>query len=561
KTAAERDQIWFARKSAFGAIAQISPAYLMVDGTVPRSKLAATLSEVNRICATQNLRVGYVFHAGDGNLHPLILFDPRDADMVRRMESAGQQVLELCVRQGGTITGEHGVGSEKMKYMSLMFNPAELAALQDIKDVFDPKHALNPGKIIPAYTLEPQPTKPAPAEKAFAPKTLEEAANALRAWNAQNPAPRVRIRGGGTKTRVIARSILSGAAFVAAESKDRDEAMTDVTLSTRALRGIKAYARNDLYVTVGAGTTLAELQTELARDQVWAPLASPWQESTIGGIVATNFNAPLRMRYGALRDLILAITLVLLDGRVIRAGKPVVKNVAGYDLPKLFVGSYGTLGLMTDVTFKLVPFPRARATIVVPVDDLNKGVKLGMRLLRVCLVASSLLLCHGCTIPGSASRFNLVYTVEGVPEDTQAELVEAQAVIKSEGLAEIADGALPSGSDVWARWVNTAAQSGTLARAGVPPKDLPSVLNAIAPALRDAHAIVDFASGLIYAHDAPVETLRRVARAVGGYAIVLSAPQPPQDVWGHKPDGFDLMRALKARWDPRGLCNPGAFIV
>ena len=350
----------------------------------------------------------------------------------------------------------------------------------------------------------------------------------------------MRIRGGGTKSSVT---------------------QPEIIFSTRALRGIKAYARNDLYVTVGAGTTLAELQAELARDQVWVPLISPWRESTIGGIVATNFNAPLRMRYGALRDLILAITTVLPNGRIIRAGKPVVKNVAGYDLPKLFIGSYGTLGLMTDVTFKLMPFPRARSTLVVPVDDLDRGVKLGMDLLRVCLVASSLLLCKGCDLPGSSKPSNIIYTAEGVPEDVQAELAQARQVIKAAGLSEIANAALSSGSDVWAHWINIASQNGTLMRAGVPPKDLPIVLNGIATALNDPRVVVDFAAGLIYAHDAPVDVVRRAAQAVRGYAIILSASAPPADVWGHQPDGLDLMRALKARWDPRGLCNPDAFIM
>ena len=93
---------------------------------------------------------------------------------------------------------------------------------------------------------------------------------------------------------------------------------------------------------------------------MWVPLASPWNESTLGGIVATNFNAPLRMRYGALRDLVLTATVALPNGRVIRAGRPLVKNVAGYDISKLFVGSYGTLGVITDVTLKLAPLPRAR---------------------------------------------------------------------------------------------------------------------------------------------------------------------------------------------------------
>ena len=325
---AERDKIWFARKSAFGAIAQISPAYLIVDGTVPRSKLAKALSEINRICTSHDLRVGYVFHAGDGNLHPLILFNPQDADMVRRVHEAGQEVMELCVAIGGTITGEHGIGSEKRQYMRLMFNEDELRVMQDIKDVFDPRNLMNPGKIVPDLAA-PQAVPvvqphPAVEASAYAPRHLKDAADAVRSWHAASRS--VRVRGGGTKSGLLPPA--------------------DVLLSTRELCGIQAYELNDLFVTVGAGSPLAELQAQLARDKVWTPLVSPWPEATVGGMVAANFNAPLRMRYGAIRDLILAMTVVMPDGRVIRAGKPVVKNVAGYDLAKLQIGAYGSLGLI-----------------------------------------------------------------------------------------------------------------------------------------------------------------------------------------------------------------------
>ncbi|MBI5303801.1 MAG: FAD-binding protein [Chloroflexi bacterium] len=543
KTAAERDQIWYARKSAFGAIAQISPAFLMVDGTVPRSKLGKTLGAINDICAEQELRVGYVFHAGDGNLHPLIMFDPRNPEMVQRMHIAGQQVMELCVRQGGTITGEHGVGSEKIKYMPLMFSPEELQAQQEIKDIFDPRHLLNPNKIIPGIKdlsgLRDLTGLSAPITGEFAPSSIEEISDAFRAWNAMNTAPSVTIRASTNPLPIPPPPKTGEGAIV---------------LDTRGLRGVKAYARDDLYVTVGAGTTLAELQTELARDQVWAPIASPWNEATIGGIVATNYNAPLRMRYGALRDLILTVTNVLPDGRIIHAGKPVVKNVAGYDLVKLFIGAHGTLGVMTEVTFKLMPFPRARKTLVVPVDDLNRGTKLGMRLLRVCLVASSLLLCKGCDVPGTSSPYAMVYTAEGLPEDVDAELDEARQVIAAEGFTATQDESL-SGTDLWGNWINASSREGTLVRAGVPAKDLASVV----AKLDATRAMVDFGNGLIYAHNASLAGLRQAARAVGGYAVVLSGAS--NDVWGHQPDLLDVMRALKNKWDPRGLCNPGAFIV
>ena len=186
---------------------------------------------------------------------------------------------------------------------------------------------------------------------------------------------------------------------------------------------------------------------------MWVPLASPWNESTLGGIVATNFNAPLRMRYGALHDLVLTATVALPNGRVIRAGRPLVKNVAGYDIPKLFVGSYGTLGVITDVTLKLAPLPRARASLIVPVDDLALGLAWGARLLRVCRVASALLLCRGCELPGTSSPYALVYTAEGCAEDVQAELAQARSVLHTETFNALTQVDAPSGSDVWASWM------------------------------------------------------------------------------------------------------------
>ncbi|HAG97381.1 MAG TPA: FAD-binding oxidoreductase, partial [Ktedonobacter sp.] len=143
----ERTQIWFARKSAAGAITRLAPSYYTVDITVPRSLLTETLFEVNQVCEKYGLRVGYVFHAGDGNLHPLIMIpDPEDSDLVERVHSAGREVVELAVSKGGSLSGEHGVGIEKRQYMPLMFNEAELAAMWDVKEVFDPQSLLNPGK-------------------------------------------------------------------------------------------------------------------------------------------------------------------------------------------------------------------------------------------------------------------------------------------------------------------------------------------------------------------------------------------------------------------------------
>ncbi|MFC1719433.1 FAD-linked oxidase C-terminal domain-containing protein, partial [Candidatus Poribacteria bacterium] len=485
--------------------------------------------------------LGYVFHAGDGNLHPLILFDPSDPDMVKSVHEAGREVVELCVQVGGTITGEHGVGSEKREYMLLMYNPGELQAMQDIKDVFDPGDIVNPGKVLPRFQYEPLQAKAQPPEATFAPTSAEEAAEGIRSWAAEPKSRSLRIRGGGTKS-----SLLSPA---------------DVTLSTQNLSGIQALEVNDLYVTANAGMPLSGLQEELAREKVWTPLVSPWPESTVGGIVATNFNAPLRSRYGAIRDLILAMTTVLPDGRVVRAGKPVVKNVAGYDLPKLFVGSHGTLGLITDVTFKLLPFPRERATLVVPVDDLERGLALGGKLLRVCLVASSLLLCKGCEIPGLPAPYAIVYTSEGVSEDVQAEQAQVREVLQAENATEVSQIDAPSGNELWADWMSAKSLTNTTLRLGVAPKDLTQTLINLAPTLKDAPFVADVPSGIVYLQSTEVEAVRQSAQAIGGYAIILNGPNGKHDVWGHAPEGLDLMRRLRSRWDTRGLFNPGAFIV
>ena len=244
------------------------------------------------------------------------------------------------------------------------------------------------------------------------------------------------------------------------------------------LRGIHKYAPDDLYVTVGAGTLLAQLQDELARDQLWIPLISPWPESTIGGIVATNWNAPLRMRYGygSIRDQVLATTVALPDGRMIRTGRPVVKNVAGYDMTKLFVGSHGTLGLIADVTLKLSPLPRARATVVARFDRLERGLACGAGLLRICRVASALVLCHLCDVPGVAP-YVLFFTVEGLKEKVNAELDEVHAVLQAEGIAMVVTNDAISGSELWADWVRSTPSGVTLLRLGVAPKELPSWLH------------------------------------------------------------------------------------
>ncbi len=146
---AERDSFWAGRKAAFPAIGRISPDYYCMDGTIPRAKLPVVLARMREMSERYGLRVANVFHAGDGNLHPLILYDANEADELDRAERFGAEILKLCVEVGGVLTGEHGVGVEKRDLMGAMFSEADLKQQQRVKCAFDPQSLLNPGKVFP----------------------------------------------------------------------------------------------------------------------------------------------------------------------------------------------------------------------------------------------------------------------------------------------------------------------------------------------------------------------------------------------------------------------------
>ncbi len=147
--AAERALLWKGRKSAFGAIARIQPNYYLHDTVVPRGQLVAVLSEVCEIARRQGLQLGNVFHAGDGNLHPLILFDKREPGVMDRVLLAGKEIIEACVAAGGMLTGEHGVGLEKRDFMGLVFTAEDLEAQGWLRQAFDPGGVCNPWKVLP----------------------------------------------------------------------------------------------------------------------------------------------------------------------------------------------------------------------------------------------------------------------------------------------------------------------------------------------------------------------------------------------------------------------------
>ena len=164
---AERMLIWKGRKSAFSAVGRLSPDYIVQDGVVPRSRLGEALKEISRLSSEAGLRVANVFHAGDGNLHPLILFDAKQPDGLEKAEALAGKILRLCLKLGGSITGEHGVGVEKLEYMPDMFSKSDLDTFDRLRRSIDPNEISNRGKMLPG--------KEAPALAAHGPHPLEKA--------------------------------------------------------------------------------------------------------------------------------------------------------------------------------------------------------------------------------------------------------------------------------------------------------------------------------------------------------------------------------------------------
>ena len=148
----ERARLWQGRKKAFGAMGRLSSHLVVQDAVVPRTQLPHVLAAIQAIAEKHRITVCNVFHAGDGNVHPNVAYDAGDADETARVHAAMREIMQACIAAGGTITGEHGVGLDKLPYMDAIFSPSSLRAMCDLRDVFDPARRANPGKVVPVHS-------------------------------------------------------------------------------------------------------------------------------------------------------------------------------------------------------------------------------------------------------------------------------------------------------------------------------------------------------------------------------------------------------------------------
>ncbi len=354
------------------------------------------------------------------------------------------------------------------------------------------------------------------------PKSPQELASALAEANAVNRL--VIPRGGGTKT-----------------DWSNPGARADIVLSTASLNRVIEHAWADMTVTVEAGCTIEKLQTTLAQHGQRLAIDPLWPErATVGGILATNDSGALRLRFGSLRDLIIGITIALPDGTLAMSGGKVVKNVAGYDLPKLMTGSLGTLGVTTQAIFRLHPLPAHTRTLSALFPTLEAAQTSMLAIQDSQLAHTALQL-----------RTHPAIAVDILFEGTEAGIAAQESFVRT--LADFRE----TPSDVWsARQQLWPSDDAAIVKFSV----LPSEIAEAVARLKPQSAVVQ-ATGIGHAKlntTADIATLRRDLESKGGSLVILTPSD--LDTWGSPGDTLPLMRAVKQQFDPNGILNRGRFV-
>ena len=641
----DRKKLWAARKGSFGAVGRLSPDIMIQDAVVPRSRLPEVLAETYRISAAYKIKLANVFHAGDGNLHPLICFDLRKGDDLERVRQAGREIMETCVRAGGSITGEHGVGLDKSSYLPLIFSNDDMDAMLRVREAFDPSGLCNPGKIIPlprgcgearavanvalsepgavatgsgalAGSIDPVATAPG-TDTARAATTGVKPLLAQRMKEGRLVNDFKRLVGGLNVTRLsdssfanslqskIAERVMVMAPGSAGEISEiiklaatENQAIVpaggatfldagnvldqaNLILTTRRLSKLIQHEPADLVASAEAGLTLREFQEQLRQQGQWLPIDPPDDgTATLGGAVATGLSGPQQTGYGPVRSHVIGLRVVLADGTLIKAGGNVVKNVAGYDLCKLFTGSYGTLGLITEVTFKLRPLPVETRTIVAS-GKRSALTKIGRRIAGgagpVAVELLSPAVAKQIVAHVNPADYVLLVRFAGAARAVVGETANALKVLREENIlcaTHDEDEGLWSGVSKAA----TAGANNMIWRAGMRPSELASFLDEVASLEQDGGAPVDLqwqaslgdgrvrvmARAPVYPRESvrTLERMRQRAESLGGNLIIERAPvdiKQDIDSWGGSGSASELMKRIKQKLDSENILSPGRF--
>jgi glycolate oxidase subunit GlcD len=640
----ERKKLWAARKGAFGAVGRLLPDVMIQDAVVPRSRLPEVLAETYRISATYNLQLANVFHAGDGNLHPLICFDLRRGTDLEHVRQAGREIMEVCVRAGGSITGEHGVGLDKSSYLPLIFSDDDLRAMLQVRAAFDDSGLCNPGKIIPAPRgcgeARAVATHSLSETGVSEPEALATVSQTVSTYKAASSQEADKVRGKGILaermneariktelTRFVGREGVQRFADVGvdlaslangnervwevapANSKQTGQVIefaarenlslvpagastwlasgnrlsrADIVVSTRRMTHMIAHEPADLIATAEAGITLIDFQKQLAEAGQWLPVDPPDDgRATIGAVVATALPGPHSFGFGLLRSFVIGMRVTLADGRAIKAGGQVVKNVAGYDLCKLFTGSYGTLGLITEVTFKLRPLPAETRTIcaVGPFDSLLKsGAAITQSFFPVAVELLSYRLARQLDVKLPLGAGALLIRFAGADRAVVSQTAQALKLLRDDTAIHCVT--LDDDQSLWqslsAAGIKFSADLSW--RASLKPTGLRLFIEELRSFETDDSTLKSLAwhaglgDGRVRAvartpayHREAVRALTRLreqAETSGGNLVLENAPVEIKNEfnsWGIQGPAGELMGKVKRQLDPQDLLSPGRF--
>lgn len=362
----------------------------------------------------------------------------------------------------------------------------------------------------------------------------------------------------------------------------------DIVLCLERLNQVVEYDVPNLTVIAQAGVVVDALQTTLAANRQFLPMDPPFPaEATIGGVVAANSSGPKRLAYGAARDLVLGMKVVMANGDLVSSGGKTVKNVAGYDLDKLFIGSLGTLCVIVEVAFRLLPAPEKRATLVAAFASLEQATRTVSDILKSQYLPTALEILNGKALELTGlgqNTYALMVALEGVSEAVDRQVRELSEVCRSAGASTVEAMSGQAEADLWLavrdlpRRVAEMAREVVGARAGVV---LSAVQETCAAAISSAGKRglplaldVRGGNGAIYAWflgregDEPrqidaVQEFRTATAARGGFVVLELAPPAVKravSVWGPPGSDFPAMKAIKSRLDPQGILNPGRYV-
>ncbi len=631
----ERKKLWAARKGAFGAIGRISPDSMIQDAVVPRSRLPEVLDAAYRIASKYQLRIANVFHAGDGNLHPLICFDSRSAVEVHNVKEAGRELMETCVRAGGSITGEHGVGYDKRELLSLIFSEADMDVMLGVRAAFDPTGLCNPGKIIPMLrgcgearatksNVESPMSNVLLGSQEVRPGMLVAGAPQQSSTNLSLPDNRTRSKfdpnhahrqfsGIVGESNIQARDNSSTSLVVHPGSINEvcevmklassegwavvpAGAMTwldagqplqnaNIIVSTQRLNRMIEHEPADLVAITEAGVTLNGFNGALSQKGQWLAIDPPDDgRATVGGVIATGLAGAQQYGYGPPRKHVIGMKVVMADGRLIKAGGRVVKNVAGYDLCKLFTGSYGTLGIIVEVNFKLRPLPGETVTVVARgsrEDLLTRAQKIiATPLFPVAVELLSPALAKALNWSDNSDHLLLV-RFAGSAGAVMQQATGAKDLLEAAPDLRVTQ-VEADDSEIWSSVaaVPLHASNTLVWRVGLRPGDLKSFLthvcrgNGLEPiwhagvgdgrvriverSRRTDNDAVDLGHEVL----TRMEELSGTAKSLGGRLFIEHAPAELKQMNNESGDlggAEGLMQRVKAELDPRGLLSPGSF--